>query len=317
MPDPQTLFSDDDDASLPRPCIVVAALDLPEDGEGAKAETSIRMKALDLSDNDTPAAAPSITNRHDATVAGTPVVQALDLSSDLQVAVAKILPATVAFAITTAEHPLVAKAMSRGEILFPDLMNESGFLVRNRLGELLPLDFARLSIFGADTVMKAGDLVSAVTALDERFNRIDAERILAVVLSRAKAHAGLATSLLGRLTAHVSFDIGAARIQIGSVRDALMSELGVIDETADAACRVNGTLRTEVAALTILEDMGDHGPMGEILARRSSLIQVSLRETALALKQIGNIRSLAEQWIMRSDELRDVTLPALGFSKSL
>jgi hypothetical protein len=288
MPDPQPLFGDDDDARPGAAGIVVAPLDLAEDEPAMRAETGTGIR-----------------------------IEALDLSTDPPHVAARTSPAVVALAIAGAEHPLVAYAMLRGAELFPDLMNECEFLVRNRLGELIPLDFARLSGFGADTLTKAAGLVSTVAALDERFQRIDAKRILETLLARAKAHTGQATSILGRLSPHLSFDAGGARIQIGAVRDALMGELGVIDETADAVRRISETLRVEAAALAILKDMGDHGSMGDMLARRSSLIQLSLQESELALKQIGNIRSLAEQWIMRSDEFREVTLPALGFSRSL
>ncbi len=265
--------------------------------------------ALDLSD---PAPPP---------VAGTApgiVVGPLDLGN-APVAHA-IRPAGIAVkAVGVDEFAGLAQAIQRGVVKFPAVMRESGFLVRNSLNQLLPLDFDRLTAFGGATLERAASLIGAVADLNARLHEVDAERLISNVVEAARAHAAhrRQTSILGLLGELVPFDARAAERQIAGVHHALLLRLDQLAAVSEAMQRLQATLVVEVTTLAILDDMSDHGTMGEQLARRSMLFTTSLQEVATASSQIESLKKQIQSWTMRCDEVRTITLPELGYTGSL
>ena len=216
------------------------------------------------------------------------------------------------------EDPGLAQAIARGTEKFPAVMRESGFLVRNSLNQLLPLDFDKLSVFGGATLQRVASLIGELTELNARLHEIDAERIIAHVVDAARAHAARRrqTSILGLLGELVPFDATAAEIQVTAVHQALLRRLEQVASISDAMLRLRATLVVEVTTLAILDDMSDHGAMGDQLARRSLLFTTSLQEVATACSQIESLKKQLQDWTMRCDEVRTITLPALGYTGS-
>jgi hypothetical protein len=299
MVDPKPLF-DDEETVAPAPArVTVRPLDLDLD-PAPSSQPPAAVSPLDLPE-DAPVAPPP--------VAVAPLVLPEEKT-----------PALVAapVVIGLGEHPYVAQAMKRGAALFPALMTESGFLVRNCLGQLIPLDFTRLSHFAGDTLARSAGLVGQVADLNRRFHEIDAQALVTGIVSHARDHAaGSGHSVIGMLKTLKPFDDRAARTQLLAIRTALEHVLAVIEGAGQDVTRTERTLGVEAATLAILNDMGDHGTMGDLLARRAAMVQTALQETGIALTQIGTLIQLTQQWILRSDEVANVTLPALGFSRSL
>ena len=166
---------------------------------------------------------------------------------------------------------------------------------------------------------RVASLIGEVAELNGRLHEVDAERIIAHVVEAARAHAARRrqTSLLGLLGELVPFDARQAELQIAFVHRALLLRLEQLAAMADAMRRLQATLVVEVTTLAILEDMSDHGAMGEQLARRSLLFTTSLQEVATASSQIESLKAQIQAWTMRCDEVRTITLPALGYTGSL
>jgi hypothetical protein len=117
--------------------------------------------------------------------------------------------------------------------------------------------------------------------------------------------------LLGGL---LPFDEGAAVMQIGAIRQAVQATLPRIAAASGDMARVADALTVEAAVLAILNDMGDHGPAGDLLARRAYLVGAARQEIDMAIRQAETLIAQAQQWVMRCDEVRGVVLPALGFN---
>ncbi len=306
--DPKPLFDDDERSEGAHPRPVVAPLDLSDDPAPAAEDRCVQPTVAPL---ELPDEAP-------APVQAAPfVVAALDLTSDPLTSKPQRLAAPiVAPAIAVHEHPYIASAMARGESLFPDLMRERGFQIRNLLDELIPVDFTKLANFADDTLRRVATLVSEVAELDQRFHQIDAERLITGIIERAKSHAANAKkSVIERLSSLVPFDEHAARLQIEAIRKAIEVELAGITDARDSGARLNMTLTTQAVALAILNDMSDRGTMGDVLARRCSLVNAAKQELEIAARQVEALQFLAQQWMMRCDEVRTVILPALGLGR--
>jgi hypothetical protein len=302
MVDPKPLFDEEEPPDAPQAGPVVMPLDLPDD---PMPDDPMPHDPLALPD-DLPAPLGQPV-RH-------PAVVALDLPPDApQQKAPSVRPA-----IAAREHPFVASAMARGETLFPDLMRDQAFQVRNLLGELIPLDVPKLTDFAADTLQRVAALVDAVAALDQRFHEIDAETLINGIVERARSHAAHAKrSLVERISGLVPFDERAARHQVEAIRRAIAVELVRIADALDTQARLNTTLTLQAAVLAILNDMGDHGAMGDWLSRRGSLLDASRQELDIMGRQIEALRLLARQWMMRCDEVHTIILPALGFSATV
>ena len=244
-------------------------------------------------------------------------VAPLDLADAAPVAAA---PAYVpSAAIGLSEPTGLAAAMQHGLDRFPDIMRESGFLVRNNLNQLLPLDFDRLAGFGSPTLERAAGLIGEVATLNGRLHEVEAERIVSHVVEAARAHAARRrqVSLLGLLAELSPFDAQAAGQQVAAVHRALLRHLDGITATSASLKRLQATLAAEVTTLAILDGMADHGKMGEVLARRALLFNASAQEVAAALAQVESLALHVQDWTMRCDEVCTVTLPALGYTASL
>jgi hypothetical protein len=298
MVDPKPLFDDDDQPEATRSAPIVAPLDLPDDPVPPR------------QDRHRPPVVVPLELPDDLPALRTPTFgpAGLDLPPDAPV---------VRPAIAVREHPFVAGAMARGEALFPEVMRERGFQVRNLLSELIPVDFPRLADFADDTLHRAAALVDEVAALDQRFHQIDAETLITGIVERARTHAAHAKrSLVERLSGLVPFDERAARRQVEAIRWAVAAELVRIADAGDNQVRLSTTLTVEAAVLGILNDMGDRGAMGDLLSRRGSLLNAARQELDIMGRQIESLRLLAQQWMMRCDEVHTIILPALGFSAS-
>jgi hypothetical protein len=214
------------------------------------------------------------------------------------------------------EHPSIAAAMKRGEEQFPDIMKKSGFLVRNNLNALVPVTFDTLSSHGSATLTRAAGLVDKIAAATKAVHEVGAaEQIQGIVdhADRTKQK----KSLLGLIGSMKPFDPAAANAHLTAIKEALRIKLRVVDELRQDMERIKDSLTVEVTTMAILSGMTDHADIGGLVVRRANLFNVSFQEVNMALTQVANIETSVREWVMRCDEVKTVTLPALGFRASL
>jgi hypothetical protein len=243
-------------------------------------------------------------------------VERLDLDP---VAVAPQAARVTVSAVGGGELSALNQAMDRGMARFPAIMQSAGYLVRNNLNQLLPLDYEKLAVFGSLTLERSAFLIGELTGVNERLHEVDAEAIITRVVQSARAHAARnrQVSFIAILSNLAPFDTAAAEQQVAGVQRALLLRLDQVTATSEAMQRLRTTLSVEITTLAILEDMSDHGAMGELLTRRSLLFKASLQELAAALAQMESMKRQLQDWTMRCDEVKAVTLPALGYTASL
>jgi hypothetical protein len=302
MVDPKPLFDDDETPAEP-----VSAPDAPR---------TVQVVALDLSGtDDTPAPvrpALDLSSSRPA-VSASRVVTPLDLGADEPAPVA-IAPEP-AIALAAGESPAVAQAMRQGAQKFPDVMREYGYLVRNDLSSLLPVGFQTLSDYGSDTLTRAADLIAQVARLGEDLHELDAENLLRTIVEHANSEHGH-KSLLDRLSMH-GFDPQAAASQLLAIAQTIRGRLARADELADLLSRVHTTLIAQTTAVDLVSDMAELSQLGDAVTRKAKALSTSRQQVDLALRQVDTLRRQAEEWVMRADEIRTLTLPAMGFLGSL
>jgi hypothetical protein len=292
MVDPKPLF-DDETPDDPVP---------PSDNDGKAPHVAaqdearpIQVVALDLSGTDH-SPAPAVE------------VAPLEFGADPQPAASQ---PGVAMAID--ESPAVAQAMRQGLEKFPQVMSTLAYLVRNDLNEILPVEFQKVAEYGSDTLTRAADLIAQVARLGPDLHEIDAENLLRTIVEHANGEHK--KSVFG-LLAH-SFDAQATSSQLAAIAQAIRSKLAHADELADLLTRVHTTLIAKTTAIDIVSDMAELSQLGDVVTRKATALSASRQQIQLAIQQVGNLRKQAEEWIMRADEIRTLTLPAMGFLGSL
>lgn len=214
------------------------------------------------------------------------------------------------------EDPGVAEAMARGGKLFPEAMKASGHAIREALVSVMPVTFDSFSNFGADHLARIAELVRQVSAMTEEMHRIDAGQQIRGIVAEAKEAKGT-PSLLDRMGIHKHFDPAEAGAQIDGIRNALRTELYKILKADVDFERALIPLKVAVAVSGILADLTAESGIHALVARKAELFTASAAEAGVAKKQIGNLQKLAEEGILQCDELKNVTLPAVGFRRSL
>ena len=76
-------------------------------------------------------------------------------------------------------------------------------------------------------------------------------------------------------------------------------------------------LKVAIAVTGILADLIAQANIRALIARKADLFTASAAEVDMAQKQIENLQKLAQKAILQCDELKSVTLPAIGFQRSL
>ncbi len=222
----------------------------------------------------------------------------------------------VSLAIAEEEHPSVAQAMRRGEEKFPALMKSSGFRIRNNLCAVLPVSFETLSNYGLGNLQRAAALIDQNIQASAALHEINADAHIKAIIERADT-VRRKSSLRGMLAGLVPFDANIARDQLMAIASALQHRMALIGQTHEELKNIQDVLQIELATMAILADMTDHAEVGALVVRRDNLFTTSLQEVTMALQQNENIRRQVQEWIMRCDEVRTVTLSALGMRNNL
>lgn len=221
-----------------------------------------------------------------------------------------------AAAIAVAEHSSVAQAMIRGEQKFPEIMKDSGFLIRNNLNRILPVSFDTLAGYGSDTLQRAAGLIGEVAKAMSAVHDVNAEAQIRTLVDHADSTRRKSLRDLIGASLH-SFDANQAVLQLGAIRDAVTQRLGLVKDLAEQLRRVESTLGVEVATMAILGDMTDRGDVGVLVIRKGNLFQTSLQEVSMAIRQLETTERQGQEWVLRCDEVCTLVLPALGFRNGL
>jgi hypothetical protein len=314
------LFGDDDEPSqAKRLASTVMPLDLHDDAPaqqprfaGPAPQVDTAVAALDLPDAP---AAPKVLSSHASILDLPDLPEARRNREGPPASTSQITAPSEIFVVE--EHPSIAPAMKRGQEKFPEIMKMSGFLIRNSLNDLVPLSFDSLSSHGSNTLTRAAGLVDRIAAATRAVAEVRAFEQIQDIVARADSTKHKVT-LLGFIEKSVKpFDPVAANVHLTAIKEALQIKLRVVDELRQEMIRIKDSLAVEVATMAILSDMTDHADIGALVVRKASLFNVSLQEVQMALTQVTMIEKSAQEWVMRCDEVKTVTLPALGFRASL
>lgn len=224
--------------------------------------------------------------------------------------------AAASAAAPRAEDLAIAQALERGAKLYPEIMKVSGRAVRDALSSVMPVTFESFANFGTEHLARVAELVGQVATMTDELHKIDAAGQIRAIIAEAD-QTKAKPSLLDRVGVHKHFDLVAANGHIETIRNALTTELYKVRKASVDFERAAIPLHVAAAVTGILAAMTDKADIGALVARKADLFTASVAEAEMAKKQIENLRKLAEEGILQCDELRNVTLPAMGFQRSL
>ncbi len=209
-------------------------------------------------------------------------------------------------------HPAVDQAVERLKNLYPavDMIELTG--IRSLLEKLIPVDFDRVQDFCLKELKRAASLIENITTGSKSITDIDADKIINTIIENAKK-SRKGKSLVGFVLGNDGFDPNEAKVQLSYVKKALMKQIdNVKSYKSDLKNSLSG-LKTGLMVLSTLNDMSDHGSVGQIIERKSRMMTASIQELELAIRQIDAIDNQTKNWVMTCDEVVTVTLPALGW----
>jgi hypothetical protein len=204
------------------------------------------------------------------------------------------------------EAPLVAPAMRAAAERFPEVCAEQERMLRSRLREILPFTFDGIAQYGRSDLDRNTTLMSRVTAETQQWSSLAlAESIQAIVDAAKPAH-----GLLGRVM-HGSLDSAEIHRRLVGLSQASEALCQRIDALVEEQASIVAAFKVHLAVLAVCVAMPSR--FTDVIQRRAALFALADQERRLVATQIETLCKGVREGILRLDEVRNVTMPALGF----
>lgn len=200
----------------------------------------------------------------------------------------------------------VAPAMRHAAEKFPQLYAERERLLRSRFREILPFAFDGIAQYGRTDLERNATLLSRITAETQQWSTLDLAQSIQAIIDAAKPAHGL----LGKVM-HGSPDAAELHRRLGGLSQASEALGQRIDALADEQLSVAANFKIHLAVLAVCVAMPSS--FTDVIQRRAALFAQADQECRLAATQIETLRKGVREGILRLDEVRNVTLPAMGF----
>jgi hypothetical protein len=215
-------------------------------------------------------------------------------------------PAAPSMAFDEPDAPSVAPAMRAAAERFAELFAEHERMLRSRFREILPFTFDGIAQYGRSDLDRNTTLMSRVTSETQQWSSLDlAESIQAIIDAAKPAH-----GLLGKVM-HTSLDAAEIHRRLGGLSQASTALSRRIDELGDEQVSIAAAFKLHLAVLAVCIAMPSS--FADVIQRRAALFSQADQECRLAATQIETLRKGVREGILRLDEVRNVTMPALGF----
>ena len=212
---------------------------------------------------------------------------------------------SVAFAAEP-EDPAVVLAMSIAAEVFPELLPEKERVLRSRFREILPFSFDRIEWYGRSDLDRNAALLSRLSAEAQQWSSLDLARSIQALIDALKPH-----GLLGKLR-HSTLDATETHRRLGGLSQAGEAIARRVDALASEQPAIAAALEIHLAVLTVCASMP--GRFADLTQRRSTLFTQASKECQIAGTQIETLGTGVQEAILRLDEVRNVTVPGLGFT---
>jgi hypothetical protein len=311
----------DNPKTAPVQALPVAALELPETPKQAHVQT-IQVGGLDL-----PEAKPLV---------GTPApprsiqVGGLDLPKGPSAPPTSSPPVGSpparphgAFAVD--DDPTIMAGLRHFKEQFPDKyeMNESA--MASRLRKLLPMSFDKISAFAENTVGHVGNMIQEITEATQNSAALSTADTVSGIINEAReacsrqaasggGHGLSAASLFKKLESKLRpFDPQAAANTLMRLYGGLKSIHSRVAGIAKTAGDLLPGVQLDIMAMSVIEYMAENTSFAPAAQHRHQIVLTLGIQLEMVTKQSSNLLKQTETNMMQLEDVRNVTLPSLGF----
>lgn len=231
---------------------------------------------------------------------------------------AKVAPEAV---FDSEDDPIVRQAMRHAEQQFAALFASHGRLLHDRFRLLFPLEFRKITDHGDAALQTFRTTIAAVSEITTHVSALGAADTIRQIVQDAQTHndhsVGFRHLLHSVEHALAPFNtIGSytrldrLAVEIKLVYDKLL----LMEQSATAAF---DHLKIDSAALSVAASMAGKTEFETHLVRRRDMFLTGTSELDLAVRQIAALKMQIENTTLQIDEMRNTTLPSLGFLRTI
>ena len=214
-------------------------------------------------------------------------------------------PAGAWVAFDDPDDPAVVAAMRDAAQRFPALCAEREILLRSRFREILPFTFDGIAQYGHPTLDRNTTLLVRVTAESQAWSELALAESIQAIIDAAKPGHGLFGFM------HTTLDGPEIHRRLGGLAQAADALRERIDALATEQADIADAFQAHLAVLAVCISM--QSQFADVIQRRATLFAQAHQECQLAATQIQTLRTGVREGILRLDEVRNVTMPAMGF----
>lgn len=218
------------------------------------------------------------------------------------------------------EDPLVHKALQHAQEKYPDGFEHRKRMLKARFETLLPLDFDRISAFGAGTLPHVQVVLREVSESSQNLSAISVSTAIQDITTAAREAAGGSSpshglgGLLKRVGQSVRhFDPDTAQNTLMRLYGGVKSIHSRLSGIGDLAQETLAAIQMDFMVMGVMAYMAEGTAFTQQTQRRHDLLLTTGQELQLAQKQLEALKAQTENALMQIEEVRAVTLPSLGF----
>ncbi len=214
--------------------------------------------------------------------------------------------------------PLAEKTWAALVQQFPSATDSTRVHWRAKLRTLFPLTAESLNSVGQTATERMPMVMAEVSRLGEALSVLEPAKVLNRITEQARAAHQASGGLRARMEALLHTfrpeDADRTLTQLQAQLVALQSRIGPV---RDLVGDLMTALDDDLPLVSALASLAQASALGALATRRQEMLQALHQQLAMAKMQLEQLSKQIAESLQSLDELRTVTLPALGFLQSL
>jgi hypothetical protein len=237
---------------------------------------------------------------------------------------ASLPPARPQAVFAVNEDPIILAGLRHFKEQFPDKYDQNESAMASRLRKLLPMSFDKISAFAENTVGHVGNMVQEVTEATQNIAALSTADTVSGIINEAREAASMqatsgghglsAASLFKKLESKLRpFDPQAAANTLMRLYGGLKSIHGRVAGISKTAGDLLPGVQLDIMAMSVMEYMAENTSFAPAAQHRHQIVLTLGIQLEMVTKQSVNLLKQTETNMMQLEDVRNVTLPSLGF----
>ena len=220
--------------------------------------------------------------------------------------------------------PLAGRAWAMLRQRCPQAADSQKLHWKGLLRQIFPLSMDSLQRLGGVGLRHAPHVLQEIGRDTQCFAELSPAQTVQAVAEQAREASGLSRKpggiggLLSKVESALNrFDPAAAQGRLIALHSGVRAIAGRMQATRELAQSTLDAIADDLPVMDVLLEIARGSPSETWIVRRQELLLTSAQQMQMALRQIANLEAQCASALQSIDELRTVTLPALGFLQSI